>query len=152
LESKRQTLVSRSVLLRVVETLNLQRDPEFVPPTSWTSLLSPRALLGGSGGSAQSPEIVALDNLMRRVSARRDELSFVIIMSVWSTSPDKSILISETIVKIFKEVLVAADSAGARRTADALADRISERKAEVTTAEQAVEEFRRDHGLQATQG
>ena len=74
LESKRQTLLSRSVLLRVVEALNLQRDPEFVPPTSWTSLLSPRALLGG-GGAAQSPEIVALDNLMRRVDARRDELS-----------------------------------------------------------------------------
>ena len=61
LESKRQTLLSRSVLLKVVETLNLQRDPEFVPPTSWTSLRSPRVLLGG-GGAAQ-PHQVGGDDL-----------------------------------------------------------------------------------------
>jgi len=151
-ESKRQTLLSRSVLLRAIEDLQLQKDPEFVPPTSWTSLLSPRALLGGGGGASRSPEIVALDNLMRRVSARRDELSFVIIMSVWSDNPEKSIRISDAIVKAFKEELVAADSEGARRTADALVSRIAELKGEVNTAEQAVEEFRRQHGLQSTQG
>jgi succinoglycan biosynthesis transport protein ExoP len=150
-EGKRQTLLSRSVLLRAVEALQLQRDPEFVPPTSWTALLSPRALLGGAGAS-QSPEIIALDNLMRRVAARRDELSFVVIMSVWSDDPEKSIRISDAIVRAFKEELVAADSEGARRTADALVSRIAELKGEVSAAEQAVEEFRRKHGLQATQG
>jgi uncharacterized protein involved in exopolysaccharide biosynthesis len=151
-ESKRQTLLSRSVLLRAIEDLQLQKDPEFVPPTSWTSLLSPRALLGGGGGASRSPDIVALDNLMRRVSARRDELSFVIIMSVWSDDPEKSIRISDAIVKAFKEELIAADSEGARRTADALVSRIAELKGEVNTAEQAVEEFRRAHGLQSAQG
>lgn len=150
-ESKRQTLLSRSVLLKVVQSLNLERDPEFVPPTSWTSLLSPRALLG-MGGSAPNLEIVALDNLTRRVSARRDELSFVILMSVWTDNAEKSILISDAIVRTFKEELVGADSEGARRSADALTSRIAELKAEVTDAEQAVEEFRRQHGLQSSQG
>lgn len=151
IESKRQTLLSRSVLLRVVQTLNLQRDPEFNPSASWTSLLSPRAWLGGGGGSL-APEIVALDNLMRRVAARRDELSFVITMSVWTGAAEKSILVSEAIVKAFREELVEADSEGARRTAGSLAARITELKAEVTAAEQAVEEFRRKFGLQSTQG
>jgi succinoglycan biosynthesis transport protein ExoP len=150
-ESKRQTLLSRSVLLKAIQALQLQRDPEFVPPTSWTSLLSPRALFGGAGAS-QSPDIIALDNLIRRVAARRDEVSFVIIMSVWSDDPEKSIRISDAIVKAFKEELVAADSEGARRTADALVSRIAELKGEVNAAEQKVEEFRRTHGLQATQG
>jgi succinoglycan biosynthesis transport protein ExoP len=150
-ESKRQTLLSRSVLLKVVQTLNLQRDPEFVPPTSWTSLLSPRALFG-SGGAAQTPEIIALESLARRVSARRDELSFVIIMSVWTDNAEKSILISDAIVRIFKEELVGADSEGARRTAGALTSRLAELKAEVSDAEQAVEEFRRKYGLQSSQG
>lgn len=151
IESKRQTLLSRSVLLRAIEDLQLQKDPEFVPPSSWTSLLSPRALLGG-GGASRSPDLVALDNLMRRVSARRDELSFVIILSVWSDDPEKSVSISNAIVKAFKEELVAADSEGARRTADALVSRIAELKGEVSAAEQAVEEFRRAHGLQSAQG
>jgi uncharacterized protein involved in exopolysaccharide biosynthesis len=152
-ESKRQTLLSRSVLLKVVERLNLQRDPEFVPPPSWSSRLSLRTLLGEDvKASPISPEFVALDNLYWRVSARRDELSFVITMSVWTDSPDKSILISEAIVKAFREELVEGDAEGAQRTAEALTGRIAELKAEVTAAEAAVEAFRREHGLQSTQG
>lgn len=152
-ESKRQTLVSRSVLMKVVERLNLARDPEFVPQPSWTSKLSPRALLGGGdAGPALSPDIIALDNLFWRVSARRDELSYVIIMSVWTESAEKSILISEAIVRAFREELVEGDSEGAARTAEALTGRLAELKAEVNAAEQAVEVFRRENGLQSTQG
>jgi len=152
LESKRQTLLSRSVLLKVVRDLNLERDPEFVPPPSWTSMLNPRAWLGGGGGPALSPEIIALDSLMWRVSARRDELSLVISMAVWTNNAEKSILISEAILKAFREELVTGDSEGARRTADAMTTRIGELKAEVNAAEQAVEVFRRENGLQSSQG
>lgn len=152
LESKRQTLLSRSVMLKVVQDLNLERDPEFVPPPSWTSMLHPRAWLGGSGGPRISPEIVALDNLMRRVSARRDELSLVIAMAVWTNNAEKSILISNAILEAFREELVTGDSDGARRTAGALTNRLAELKAEVTAAEQAVEVFRRENGLQSAQG
>ncbi|MBX3584141.1 MAG: GumC family protein [Rhizobiaceae bacterium] len=152
LESKRQTLVSRSVLMKVVDSLNLQRDPEFVPPLSATSQFSLRSLIGGDEATAQSPEIVALDNLMRRVSARRDELSFVIILTTWTDNPQKSILISDEIVKIFREELIAADADGARRSADALIQRIAELKDDVTASERAVESFRREHGLQSSQG
>lgn len=153
LESKRQTLLSRSVLLKVVQELNLERDPEFVPPPSWTSMLSPRAWLGSTGGGSRiSPEIVALDNLMSRVSARRDELSLVITMAVWTNNAEKSILISEAILKAFRDELVTGDSEGARRTADAMTDRLAELKSEVNAAEQAVEVFRRENGLQSAQG
>lgn len=151
-ESKRQTLLSRSVLMKVVERLNLARDPEFVQPPSWASQFSPRALLGESGGPSLSPEIVALDSLYWRVSARRDELSFVITMSVWTDNAEKSILISDAIVQAFREELVEGDSEGARRTAEALNGRLAELKAEVTAAEEAVEAFRRENGLQSSQG
>jgi succinoglycan biosynthesis transport protein ExoP len=152
LESKRQTLLSRSVLLKVVQDLNLERDPEFVPPPSWTSMLSPRAWLGGSGGTQVSPELIALDNLIWRVSARRDELSLVITMAVWTNNAEKSILISEAILTAFRDGLVTGDSDGARRAADAMTDRLAELKAEVTAAERAVEVFRRENGLQSAQG
>jgi succinoglycan biosynthesis transport protein ExoP len=152
LESKRQQLVSRNVLMKVVESLNLDRDPEFVPPLSTTSQFSLRSLLGGSDDAAQSPEIVALDNLMRRVSARRDELSFVIILTTWTDNPQKSILISDAIVKTFREELIATDADGARRTADGLMQRLAELKDDVTASEKAIENFRREHGLQSSQG
>src|SRR5690606_23593131 len=60
-ESKRQTLVSRNVLMKVVQSLGLERDPEFVPLQSWSSLISPRVLLGGSL-ERPAPDIIALDN------------------------------------------------------------------------------------------
>ena len=150
-ESKRQTLLSRNVLLRAVTALNLQQDREFVPPASWTSMFSLGALLGG-GGASQSPKTIAVDNLRRRLSARRDEVSFVITMSLWTKEPEKSVRISDAIVKAFKEELIAADSEGARRTADALDTRIGELKDEVNKAEENVEEFRRKFGLRSAQG
>jgi len=146
-ESKRQTLVSRSVLLRAISTLALENDPEFVPAPP---LLSIGRLLGR--GPSQSREIIALENLMKRVSARRDELSFVVTLSVWTNNADKSIRISDAIIKAFREELVSADSEGASRTVDALTDRIGKLKADVNAAEEAVEAFRRQNGLQAAQG
>ncbi|MGN6142272.1 MAG: GumC family protein [Mesorhizobium sp.] len=147
-ESKRQTLVSRSVLLRAIAALDLENDPEFVPPPSAFSI---GRLLGRSGPS-QSNEVIALGNLMKRLSARRDELSFVVTLSVWTNNADKSIRISEAIIKAFREELVSADSEGASRTVDALTDRIGKLKADVNAAEEAVEAFRRENGLQAIQG
>jgi uncharacterized protein involved in exopolysaccharide biosynthesis len=152
-ESKRQTLLSRSVLLRALTALELQNDPEFVPPPSFLSRFSIGALLGGGEtGVSQSSEIIALDSLMERVTARRDEVSFVITMWVWSRDAAKSIRISQAIVEAFKEELIEADSEGAGRTATALVSRIDGLKAEVNAAEQAVEEFRRNAGLRSSQG
>ena len=151
-ESKRQTLLSRSVLLRALTELELQNDPEFVPPPSWLSMFSIGALLGGETGVSQSAEIIALDSLIDRVTARRDEVSFVITMWVWSRDAAKSIRISQAIVEAFKEELIDADSEGAGRTAIALVSRIDGLKAEVNAAEQAVEEFRRGAGLRSSQG
>src|SRR5690606_6468823 len=75
-----------------------------------------------------------------------------VTLSVWTNSPEKSIRISEEMVTIFKADLIEADSEGARRMADALTDRIMELKTEVAMAEREVEDFRREHGLQSSQG
>ncbi len=100
-------------------------------------------------GGFASPEIIALDNLMRRVSARRDELSFVITMSVWSNSPDKSILIS---MRSSRHSRKSWSPRIRRRAPHRRRAGQPHRRAEgrVSAAEQAVEEFRRKNGLQAT--
>jgi uncharacterized protein involved in exopolysaccharide biosynthesis len=150
-ESKRQTLISGSVLLRAIEALDLEDDPEFVPPPSLLS--SVRGLFGGGGtGVQRSPKITALETLQKRLTARRDERSFVVTMSVWTWDASKSIRVSEAIIKAFREELVAADTAGARRSVDALTVRIGELKDDVNKADEAVQAFRREHKLQSSQG
>ena len=144
-ESKRQTLLSRSVLLRAVSALGLQNDPEFVPPPSLFSISS---LLGGSTGISQSSEIMALDLLEKRLTARRTETSFVVTLSVWSLDAQKSIRISEAIIKAFKEELVASDAESARKSVDSLTLRIGRLKDDVNEADGAVEAFRRENRLE----
>ena len=146
-ESKRQTLLSRTVLLRAIDALDLQTDPEFVPPPP-TGLF---ALLG-SPRVAQGPEVAALDSLQKRLSAQRDEASFVITMSVWSRDPQKSIRISEAIIAAFREELIAADAEGAKRSAGTLTGRIKTLKDDVNAADEAVEAFRRERRLQTSEG
>jgi len=147
-ESKRQTLLSRSVLLRVVEELGLQNDAEFVPAPS------PFSLQYWTGGEAQglSPTTVALNSLDNRLTALRDEASFVVTMSVWTQDPQKSIRISNAIMDAFRQELVAADMEGARRSVEGLNARLEELRRDVNVAAEAVETFRREHGLQVTQG
>ncbi|MGD9479542.1 GumC family protein [Shinella sp. G-2] len=150
-DSKLQTLLSRNVLMRVVEKLELTRDLEFVPK-SWTSLFSFNFSFGLGSEVVTPPEVIALDALDRRVSARRDERSFVIILTVWSDEAEKSVRISKALIDEFRTELSVADSDGAGRATSSLVGRLVELKASVTEAEEAVETFRRQNGLRVSQG
>jgi succinoglycan biosynthesis transport protein ExoP len=142
-DGKLQTLLSRNVLMRVVERLDLANDPEFVPASGAAS---------SGSGSRLDPSIIALTALSSRVTARRDERSFVITLTVWSRSVDKSIRLAEVVVEEFKADLIAADAEGAGRTAAALSSRLADLRADVTQAEEAVETFRRESGLRRSNG
>jgi len=148
-DSKLQTLLSRNVLMRVTEKLDLTSDREFVPK-SWLSLINFSFGLGSD--VAAPPEVVALDALDRRVSARRDERSFVIILTVWSETAEKSVRISKALIEEFRAELSVADSDGAGRVTASLVSRLVELKASVTEAEEAVEAFRRQNGLRTSRG
>jgi uncharacterized protein involved in exopolysaccharide biosynthesis len=76
----------------------------------------------------------------------------VVTLSVSTQSADKSVRIADAIVAAFQAELARADSEGASRVALSLTDRLAELRAGVTAAEAAVANFRRDHGLEQTNG
>lgn len=145
-EGMLRTLLSRNVLSRVIAQLDLTEDPEFVPQPSLI-----RRLIPIPAGESH-PENIALAALSKKATARRDEDSYVITLSVSTTDAAKSVHLSEAIVEQFRAEMGAAETEGATRTADALATRLSELKQEVNAAEEAVETFRRENGLRASQG
>ena len=148
-ESKMRVLISRNVLSRVIERLRLTEDREFVKPDPLAPI---KALIGLGQEEAGDNRIGAMRALSERVEARREERSFVVVLSVWSEEPQKAVTLSQAIVEAFEEELFhsAAESAG--RVAQGLTERLDELRRNVTDAERRVEEFRRANGLQSSNG
>jgi len=132
-ESKLRVLTSGNVLTRVVTDLGLQNDPEFQ-----------------GTADATDPVLAAMGELEKKVTARREERSYVVTVAVSTETPDKSVKIADAVVAAFQAELAKAESDGAVRAADSLMDRLSELKSEVALAEQAVETFKRANGLEAS--
>jgi uncharacterized protein involved in exopolysaccharide biosynthesis len=145
-ESKLRVLTSGNVLTRVVTELNLQADPEFVGSSGPIDL----SFLFGTAAGNGDPVLTAVDALSKKVAARREERSYVVTLGVSTETADKSVLIANALVAAFQAELAQAEADGASRAADALVQRLSELKAEVTTAEGAVATFRQEHGLEAS--
>ncbi len=133
-DSKLRIISSGNVLSRVVSDLKLQEDPEFV------------------SASSKMPAEDALIALEKRITARRDERSFIVNVAAWSQSAEKSVNIVKAVVKGFQEELAKAESEGAGRAANTLLARLDDLKKEVGKAESDVEDFKREHGLQSISG
>lgn len=145
-ESKLRVLTSGNVLTRVVDELHLQDDPEFVTPGG--SL----PFLGSAPEVSSDPTLAAVAALEKKVTAKREERSFVVTVGVSTENADKSALIASTIVAAFQAELAKAEADGATRAAASLMDRLGELKAGVTAAEDAVATFRQQHGLEQSNG
>lgn len=146
-EGKLRILTSGNVLRRVVDDLQLQNDPEFVPPPS-----APLFSFGSGPARAVDDKLVAQRNLFEHVRAHREERSFIVSLSVWSLQPEKAVTISNAFVRAFLNELTEADSSQAGRSAQSLTDRLSELRKAVSDADELVESFRRENKLQSSEG
>lgn len=144
-ESKMRVLTSGNVLRRVVETLGLDKDPEFGGPEFPVLNFLP------SGGAVDSdPVIGAMRTLSERIRARREERSFVVTVSAWDRTPEKAALVTDAVVAAFREELAQGEADSAAQAAASLNERLGELKHDVAVAEDAVEAFKRANGLQTT--
>jgi succinoglycan biosynthesis transport protein ExoP len=133
-ESKMRVLTSGQVFGRVIGELHLTDDPEFTAYATLSSLDS------------------AIKVLQDRVKTARDEKSFVVTVSATTNNAAKSVKLAGAVVAAFKQDLADSEAQGASRAADALTERLASLKGEVTKAETAVEDYKRAHHLQTSQG
>lgn len=148
IDSRLRILTSTNVLTRVVEALGLENDPEFVGSSGWTLPWF------GQGDEISTADAIltATRNLYEKVSAWRDTQSYVITLEVNSQDPQKSVEIAQAMTSAFQEELWAADRQASTMAAQALRERLAVLGEKVSAAEQAVEAFRREKGLQANDG
>ncbi|HTN63740.1 MAG TPA: GumC family protein [Devosia sp.] len=133
--SKLRVMTSGNVLNRVVSDLRLAEDPEFADPAS-----------------AIAPDVAALATLRKSIKITADEKSFVASMAVTTEDVDKSILISNAIFVTFQDELARAESEGSDRIVDGIDGRLDTLKQAANTADAAVEDYKRSHGLQSSAG
>ncbi|KXF79575.1 lipopolysaccharide biosynthesis protein [Paramesorhizobium deserti] len=146
--SKLLVLTSGNVLRRVVKELDLESDPEFTGKDGGFSF---RSLFGARPASGDNT-LAAMRSLSERISAQRQERTFIITVAVWTSDPEKSVRVADAVAKAFEEEVAQSEAADAGRATSALSRRLAELKKEATEAEEKVAAFKRAHGLQASGG
>lgn len=153
-ESQTRVLTSDNVLRRVIETKGLDKDPEFVQPASILGLAREfiTARLGLSAAPQGDPVVQTLQALATQVTARRQERTYVVDLSVVTRDPDKSAMIANAIVAAYLEDQANARTTAAKRATDALQGRLQELKDRVREAENRSETFKAQNNIVTASG
>jgi polysaccharide biosynthesis transport protein len=154
-ESQVRVLTSDNVLRRVIETHGLDKDPEFVAPASPFNALRDY-IYSSFAVKASAPEadpiITALQTFAPLVTARRQERTYVVDLSVTTREADKSALLANAIVKAYLDDQASSRTGAARRATDALSGRLTELKDRVREAEDRSETYKAQNNIVAASG
>lgn len=152
-ENQVRIMGSSRVLTTVVNRLNLNADPEFNGTDGGFGIPNIigelRSLLARKDGvaSADRQHAIATQNLAERLEISRSGKTFVVLVAVKTESPEKSALITNTVIDVFMENSGQLMSTAASRAASELGAKLDELRAGVEEAERKVEAFKGEKDL-----
>ena len=150
-ESQVRVITSDNVFRRVVDLLDLLKDPEFA--ARGPGLLSEGLnRLLGRHTTAPDPMLQALELLRQKASARRAERTFVVDVTVKAGDPNKAAAIANAISEAYTAEAADARADLARRTSDVLSARLNALREAVNETEDRVVKFRETHNIVASNG
>src|SRR3984957_3021715 len=103
-ESQARLITSNSVLLQVVRNIDLEKDAEFGGGESKGILASVLGLFGlelHHGEETDTGHIGALEALIRHITIRKTERSFVVDIEVWSRDPAKAAMLANALADAY---------------------------------------------------
>jgi polysaccharide biosynthesis transport protein len=155
-ESETRVLTSDKVLRRAVQSEALAADPEFngtgTTPAAATIALLKQALGLAAPKLAGEPQLAAIRQLQRDVSAKRTERTYVVDLVVETANAEKSARLANAIVQAYFAEQAAAHTEAARRVAESLTSRLTELRERVRHAEEEVERYKAEHGIVGASG
>jgi polysaccharide biosynthesis transport protein len=163
-ESQMAIIRSSVFLRRVVEKENLVSDPEFGTraPPSPSFFASIRSFLSGSASSTEAatpkpPEpndqliprdvLRSVEALKGAVSVARAGQGFVLSISVTSADPARAARLANAVADAFLVDKLDTRFDAAKRASQWLSDRLVELRNQLRQSEEAVAQFRSEHGL-----
>jgi succinoglycan biosynthesis transport protein ExoP len=161
-ENQVRVLQSGNVLGKVVDTLGLDKDPEFNGTgddgigIGIGNIVSTLRSFVSSGSEAGDPSVrqraLAIEHLSEVTDVERGGKTFVVTVAAKTESPDKSALIANTLTEVFLEAYGSIQAGSAGRASDELSSRLSELRAGVEAAEREVETFKSQNDIIDAQG
>lgn len=168
-------LQSRTLAKKVIDKLNLASDPSFNPelakPSLWSRLLKLDTYLPAGAAQwlghlhsspakpAQAPDAALtqrdnrlIDTLLSHVDVSLLGRSYVLSLKVDSTNPQTAATIANTLAESYLDYQRADKVATLDRVDKFLVGRINQLRDQVRKSDQAVEEYRRTHGLYKSSG
>ena len=141
-----QVLTSRGLVSRVIEKLQLWRDPEF------NGALAPSLFDVVSGGlwrdgEAEREHDAIISAFLRRLSVDAQGLSTTITITFASQNPEKAARIANAIADVYVADQVNAKAEAATKASFWLSDRIQQLSDQAQAAEGAVEQYKKDNNL-----
>ncbi|MFN3869163.1 MAG: GumC family protein [Hyphomicrobiaceae bacterium] len=150
-ESQVAIIGSDGVLRRVVRSMRLDQDEEFVPPPGQGLLSKVKALFVTPRQPADA-ETRAVLELSERLKVKRAQKTYVVEVETSSTSPVKAARLSEAVVAAYLEDQSGAKSEEARRANQLIDARLGELRAELRRAETKVDDFRKANKILVSEG
>ncbi|OAF16146.1 exopolysaccharide transport family protein [Bradyrhizobium neotropicale] len=155
-ESQARLITSNSVLLKVIQQANLDKDPEFGGGDGKTLMSS---LLGLIGLQARAPsaaeqkevQLAALDALNKHITIRKTEKSFIVDIEVWSTDPAKAAMLANTLTSAYLTESRNSQASAARRATNDLSGRLKELRERLRNAETALATYKAQNNFVGTQ-
>lgn len=163
IQTEAEILVSSGLIEKVVDQLQLDKDPEFNgrlrPPTLLNTVMAyinPLPLLTGQKAAVQelSPEGLARmertriqSALQSRLTVRSQRRSFVISVQATANNGEKAARIANTLADLYVVERLETSLEETKRANEWLAQRLEGLQRDVVAAEQAAENFRNRHEL-----
>lgn len=142
-ESQLKIITSGKVLSRVVDQVDLSKDPEF---NGRGSLIAGIKAALGFGGD-DNPHLAALRGLRLATSTKRNERSYVIDISVSAREPQRAADLANAVANAFLEEQASANANFNRRLSDAIRSQLERMRSAVSHSEQAVAAYKAAHNL-----
>lgn len=142
ISSQVEVLRSSELLRAVFNELGLVRDPEFSAPSLLGDVI---AMV--RGGRTPPSESSIFENFRNRVAAQRQGQTFAIEVKFQSTDPQKAARIVNAIVNRYLTNEVGERSQASADASKSLEGQIAALRDKLSTAENAVEDFKIKHGI-----
>lgn len=160
METQVSILQSRTLIGKLVDELQLDRDPEFNTALgangSGFNLMAPSTWFGGAE-TETSDELTDEEKLLQRdavISAVASSLnvklvprSYIVTISATSASPEKAARVANAMADVYINDQIEAKYEATRRASWWLEKRVEELRRAVADSEQAVEMYRSMNGL-----